>query len=118
MTIIINPHNRLLEILNFLETITSDKIILTNHFTSQNNKRHNNNIYKDTLLYKKLVTEESPVEISLQPHNKIRVKYFHPYCKYYDYCIVFVIENKNMILITTFNTPTKRRIGDEFNGHI
>lgn len=72
-----------------------------------------NHIYHDTELYLKLITREYPVEISLQPNDKIRIKYEHPYCDCYDYCIAFVIQENKMILLTTFNAPIKRRIGDE-----
>ena len=107
------PENKLIEILTFLETITTDKIITTKHFKSRNKKKHRNHIYQDTEIYKKLLTEEFPVEISLQRYEKIRIKYEHPYCDFYDYCIAFVIQNDKIILLTTFNTPIKRRIGDE-----
>ncbi|WP_323737528.1 hypothetical protein PXD04_11480 (plasmid) [Methanosphaera sp. ISO3-F5] len=69
-------------------------------------KKHINNFYKDIDLYKTLLTEHYPVEISLQPYDKVRIKYEHPYCDNYDYCIVFKRINNKIKLITTFNAPT------------
>lgn len=69
------PQNKLIEILNFLETITLDKIITTKHFRLRNKTKHQNHIYKDTQLYKELLINAQPVEISLQRFGKIRIKY-------------------------------------------
>lgn len=105
--------NDLIDILNFLEKITIDKIKTTQHFKSRNKKKHNNHIYQDTNLYKKLLTTKNPVEISLQRHGKILIKYEHPYCDFYDYCVAFVIDEENIKLLTTFNSPIQKRIGEE-----
>ncbi|MBQ6219634.1 MAG: hypothetical protein IJJ47_07885 [Methanosphaera sp.] len=105
--------NKLIEILTFIETITTDKIRTTKHFRARNKQKHRNHIYKDTDLYKKLLTEEFPVEVSLQRYDKIRIKYEHPYCDYYDFCIVFVIQSDKIRLLTTFNAPIQKRMGDE-----
>ena len=105
--------NKLIEILKFLETITTDKIITTKHFDLRNETKHQNRIYKDTQLYKKLLTTINPVEISLQRFDKIRIKYEHPYCDFYDYCIVLVIKQDKILLLTTFNVAIQKRIGDE-----
>ena len=58
-----------------------------------------------------LILKEYPLEISIQPFDKIRIKYKHPYCDKYDFCIVFTRENKKIKLITTFNAPTRKRTG-------
>lgn len=105
------PKNKLIEILTFLETITTDKILISDHFIIRNTEEHHNKYYNDTEIYKKLLTEQFPVEISLQPYDKVRIKYIHPYCKKYDFCIVFKRINKKIKLITTFNAPTIKRTG-------
>ncbi len=105
------PENKLIEILTFLETITTDKILISNHFIIRNTEEHLNKFYKDTEIYKEVLTEHYPVEIFLQPYDKVRIKYVHPYCKTYDFCIVFKRINKKIKLITTFNAPTIKRTG-------
>ncbi|RAP45890.1 MAG: hypothetical protein BZ135_04855 [Methanosphaera sp. rholeuAM6] len=62
---------------------------------------------------KKLLTEEFPVEISLQRYGKIRIKYEPPYCDFYDFLLAFVIQDNMIKLLTTFNAPIQKRIGDE-----
>lgn len=103
--------NKQIEILKFLETITTDKIIISDHFIIRNVEEHINDTYNDTELYKKLLTKNNPVEVSLQPNNKVRIKYEHPYSIHNDFCIVFVRKNDNIKLITTFNTPITKGAG-------
>ena len=79
---VIITKNKLMEILEFLETVTIDKIIISDHFIIRNTEEH---------------------------LNKIKEK--HPYCDKYDFCIVFTRENKKIKLITTFNAPTRKRTG-------
>ncbi|WP_294968435.1 hypothetical protein [uncultured Methanosphaera sp.] len=103
-------NSELIEILLFLESITKEKIILTNHFIKRN-KRHNNKIYNKTQLYEELLTNHTPVEISLQNDEKVRIKYKHPFCKNYDFCIVFTRKKDKILLITTYNSKIIKRIG-------
>lgn len=77
----------------------------------RNLEEHNNKIYNDTELYKDLLTNQYPLEISIQPYNKFRIKYKHPHCNTYDYCIVFTRTNNKIKLITTFNAPLTKRTG-------
>ena len=108
---VIITKNKLMEILEFLETVTIDKIIISDHFIIRNTEEHLNKIYADTEIYKRLLTKEYPLEISIQPFDKVRIKYKHPYCDKYDFCIVFTREIKKIKLITTFNAPTRKRTG-------
>ena len=45
---VIITKNKLMEILEFLETVTIDKIIISDHFIIRNTEEHLNKIYADT----------------------------------------------------------------------